>query len=92
MVADTIGAAVTDADGRGLGWGVIAKNMKDKIDQMPKGSEQQIDWYRVQSHLEVVNRAWRVPTAHPKHTYTEEEAAAVFSSARSFMRDLSALA
>jgi hypothetical protein len=61
VVASKIGATVTDVHGRGLGWGIIADNMKAKIDKMPKGSDEQTKWYRVQSFLEVVNRAWRVP-------------------------------
>lgn len=91
-VADKIGATVTDVHGRGLGWGVIAGNMKTKIDKMPKGSDEQTKWYRVQSFLEVVNRAWRAPTAHPKKTYTPEEARKVFEATKAFMQELATLA
>ena len=73
-VADKLGAAIEDGDGKGLAWGVVAGNMKDIIDNMPKGSAEKVKWYRVQSALVVVNRAWRVPTNHPKSVYTEEEA------------------
>jgi hypothetical protein len=92
VVADKIGAAVTDEHGRGLTWGVIAANMKTKIDRMPKGSDEQTRWYRAQSFLEVVNRAWRTPTAHPKKTYTAEEARRIFEATKAFMRELAPLA
>jgi len=90
VVASKLGAAITDAHGKGLGWGVIAQNMKSKIDSLPKGSSEQITWYRVQQNLEAVNRAWRVPTNHPKETYTDEQAREVFITAKAFMRELSA--
>jgi hypothetical protein len=91
VVADKIGAAIKDEHGKTLPWGVIASNMKGKIDKMPKGSAEQIKWYRVQSQLEAVNRAWRVPTAHPGETYTPEQARAVFNATQSFMQELTAL-
>jgi hypothetical protein len=91
-VANKIGAAVVDGDGKGLPWGVIADNMKPIIDRMlPKGGEEQIKWYRVQHELVVVNRAWRVPTNHPKETYTLEQARQVFDATKVFMKELSAL-
>ena len=92
VVASKIGATVTDVHGRGLGWGIIADNMKAKIDKMPKGSDEQTKWYRVQSFLEVVNRAWRAPTAHPKKTYTPAEARKVFEATKAFMQELAPLA
>jgi hypothetical protein len=92
VIADKIGAAVTDEHGRGLAWGVIAANMKARIDQMPRGSNEQVKWYRTQALLEVVNRAWRVPTAHPKKTYTLEEAKRVFEATKAFMEELAPLA
>ncbi len=88
VIGPRIGAAVQDADGKGLPWGVIARNMKDKIDRLPKGSDEQVRWYRAHSFLEVLNRAWRAPTAHPKQTYTAEEAEAVMNAAKSFMQEL----
>jgi hypothetical protein len=91
VVADKIGAAVTDVHGRGLAWGVIAANMKARIDQMPRGSDEQAKWYRTQALLEVVNRAWGVPTAHPKKTYIPEEARRVFEATKAFMQELATL-
>lgn len=91
VVAIRLGAAIQDQHGRGLGWGVIADNMKPKIDSMTKGSEEQIRWYRAQQHLVVINRAWRVPTNHPKQTYTADQACEVFDAAKAFMRELAEL-
>jgi hypothetical protein len=90
-VAGKIGATVIDEHGKRLPWGVIANNMKIVIDRMQKGSDHQIKWYRVQNQLEVVNRAWRVPTAHPKQTYTPDEAYRVFDATKGFMQELSPL-
>jgi hypothetical protein len=91
LIANKIGAAITDEHGKGLPWGVIADNMKPKIDKMAKGSDEQIRWYRVQNSLVVVNRAWRVPTNHPKQTYTPEQAREVFDATKGFMKELVAL-
>ncbi|WP_129274884.1 hypothetical protein [Bradyrhizobium betae] len=90
-IADKIGATVRDSNGKGLPWGVIADNMRPKIDAMTKGSDEQIKWYRVQHDLVVVNRAWRVPTNHPKETYTPEQAEEVFDATRAFMKELAPL-
>jgi hypothetical protein len=92
VIANKLGATIHDGNGKGLPWGVIAENMKPLIDRMPQGSHEQIKWYRVQTHLVAVNRAWRVPTAHPKQTYTPEEAQAVFDATKSFMQELASLA
>jgi len=90
-IANSIGATVTDAHGRGLPWGVIADNMKPKIDAMMRGSSEQVKWYRVQQDLVTVNRAWRVPTNHPKETYTTQQAQEVFDATGAFMRELAPL-
>lgn len=91
VVANKIGAAITDQYERGLPWGIIASNMKPIIDKMTKGSEEQAKWYRVHMMLESVGRAWRNPTAHPKKTYTVEEARRVFYTAKSFIQELAPL-
>jgi hypothetical protein len=91
VIANKIGASILDAGGKGLPWGVIAENMKPKIDAMQKGSQAQIKWYRVQNNLVVVNRAWRVPTNHPKETYTLDQAVEVFDATKAFMKELAAL-
>jgi hypothetical protein len=92
VIADKIGAAIQDQYGRGLPWGVIADNMKPKIDAMARGSEEQISWYRVQQDLVVINRAWRVPTNHPKESYSPDEAQEIFDATKAFMKELASLA
>jgi hypothetical protein len=92
VIADKIGATIKHVNGKGLPWGVIADNMKQKIDAMTKGSDDQIKWYRVQHNLVVVNRAWRVPTSHPKETYTIDQSREVFNATKAFMRGLAGLA
>lgn len=87
-IANKIGATIEDEHGKGLSWGVIAQNMKPIIDKMRKGSSEQIKWYKIQAFLETVNRAWRAPTAHPKQTYTPEEARNVFEATKAFMQEL----
>ncbi|MBR0833770.1 hypothetical protein JQ612_11250 [Bradyrhizobium manausense] len=91
MIAEKLGATVQDEHGRYLGWGLIANNMRSKIDAMTPGSDEQIRWYRVQQDLVAVNRAWRVPTNHPKETYTPDQAREVFDSTKAFMKELSLL-
>jgi hypothetical protein len=92
MIATKLGATVVDEYGRGLSWGVIATNIKHKVDKLQKGSPEQNKWYKVHAYLETVNRAWRVPTAHPKQTYTVDEAQAVLDATKAFMRELAPLA
>lgn len=91
IIGTKLGATTEDVHGRGLAWGVVAGNMRPIIDAMPVGSDQQTKWYRVQQDLVAVNRAWRVPTNHPKETYTEEQAQEVFDATRAFMRELAPL-
>lgn len=92
VIAGELGASVQDANGKGLPWGVIASNMKPKIDDLPRGSAEQIQWYKVHSYLESINRAWRAPTAHPKQTYTEEETLNVINAVKGFIQELATLA
>ena len=54
---------------------------------MPKGRNRDT-WSNVHSHLYHVKQTWRNDTMHPKTTYTETEAAAVFDAVRSFMVEL----
>ncbi len=92
VIAAKIGATVCDQHGKGLPWGIIADNMKPKIDAMIRGSSEQISWYRVQQDLVVINRAWRVPTSHPKESYSPEEAQEIFNATKAFMKELAPLA
>ncbi len=91
MAGTKLGASIIDNCGKGLAWGVIAQNMKLKIDAMTSDKPLQVRWYRVHSFLEAFNRAWRAPTAHPKQTYTREESQDVMNTARALMNELASL-
>lgn len=43
------------------------------------------------SHLYAVKVAWRNEVMHPKQTYTQEQAEAIFENVRTFVRDLAGL-
>lgn len=92
VIANKLGATTKNRHGQGLPWGVIASNMKLIIDALPKGSAEQIKWLRVHSYLDGVNRAWRNETAHPKQTYTIDEARNVFEATKAFMQEIAPLA
>ncbi len=81
-LANGLGKSVT-----GKTWGVMLSDMDNAIQAMPKG-ETKNAWSSVRSHLYHVKQAWRNDTMHPKTTYTEEEAKAVFFAVRSFMIEL----
>jgi HEPN domain-containing protein len=85
-----LNANVKDVDGNFRPWKSMTDNIKIEIDKMPK-SDASTNWYRVQTSLESLARAWRNPTMHPKQTYTEEEAREVFQASRSFMRHVAPL-
>jgi hypothetical protein len=71
-------------------WGKLLSDMETKIKRMPKG-EKKDSWSESHSHLYHVKQAWRNKTMHPKKTYTQEEAEAVFAAVRVFMRHLATL-
>lgn len=71
-------------------WGKILSDIHQKIEAMPKGEERN-RWSESHSHLYHVKQAWRNDTMHPKKTYTDDQAQAVFDAVRSFMRHLASL-
>ena len=71
-------------------WGKLLSDIEQKIKEMPKGDERD-KWSRSHTHLYHVKQAWRNNTMHPKKTYTQDEAGAVFSAVKSFLIDLSTL-
>ena len=71
-------------------WGKLLSDMEKKIEAMPKGDARD-QWSESHAHLYHVKQAWRNKTMHPKKTYTDEEAHAVFAAVRSFMRHLAPL-
>jgi HEPN domain-containing protein len=71
-------------------WGKILSDIGASIEAMPKG-EKRNRWSESHSHLYHVKQAWRNDTMHPKKTYTEDQAQAVFTAVRSFMQHLAPL-
>ncbi|MGH6870687.1 MAG: hypothetical protein ACREHE_04195 [Rhizomicrobium sp.] len=71
-------------------WGMLLSDIAKKIETLPK-DDQRTKWSEVHSHLYHVKEAWRNDTMHPKQTYTTEEAQAIFTAVKTFMRSLSAL-
>jgi HEPN domain-containing protein len=65
-------------------WGKLLADIAKLIEAMPKGANRNA-WSAVTTHLYHVKQAWRNDTMHPKTTYTEVEAEAVFAAVRTFM-------
>lgn len=81
-LADTLGVAKVEKE-----WGKLLADIGSAIEAMPKGKERDT-WSSVHSHLYHVKQAWRNDTMHPKTTYTEAEAEAVFAAVKTFMAEL----
>ena len=90
VLATRTNAVVENANGETLPWGILVSNLKDKIDVMP-ASHMKDEWCKIHALLHSVNRAYRTKTAHPKTTYTQEEALNVLSATKSFMQHLEAV-
>jgi HEPN domain-containing protein len=71
-------------------WGKLLSDIRAKVEAMPKGDTRD-KWSESHTHLYHVKQAWRNVTMHPKRTYTEQEAKAVFDAVSSFMRHLAPL-
>jgi hypothetical protein len=71
-------------------WGKLLSDIGNIIKEMPLGSVRD-KWSEVHTHLYHVKQAWRNNTMHPKQTYTDVEAEAIFSAVRVFMNGLAAL-
>jgi len=90
-LADKLGAnIISEKTGEILCWGVLVGNMKAPIDKMNKGKKKDA-WCKAHALLHSVNRSFRTETAHPKKTYTEDEAKAVVDSVKAFISELGEL-
>jgi hypothetical protein len=78
---------IIDKNNTDLEWGKILANMKVPIEKMQAGPQRD-RWSGRLTLLYHVNKAWRSDTMHPKKTYTEAEARAVFDAVGAFMKDL----
>jgi len=68
-------------------WGKLLSDINVAILKMPKGIDRDVS-SESHSHLYHVKQAWRNPTMHPKKTYSDAEAKALFDAVRSFMHHL----
>ena len=81
-LADTLGVTKIEKE-----WGKLLAEIGGTIEAMPKGKERDT-WSSLHSHLYHVKQSWRNDTMHPKTTYTETEAEAVFAAVKTFMVEL----
>ena len=81
-LADTLGVTKIEKE-----WGKLLADIGGAIEAMPKGKERNT-WSSIHSHLYHVKQSWRNDTMHPKTTYTEAEAEAVFAAVKTFMVEL----
>ena len=81
-LADTLGVTKIEKE-----WGKLLSDIGRAIEAMPKGKKRD-SWSSIHSHLYHVKQSWRNDTMHPKTTYTEAEAVAVFAAVRTFMVEL----
>ncbi|CAM8667928.1 hypothetical protein [Sphingobium sp.] len=90
VLAERLGATYQSKNGETLSWGKLTSNIKAKIDEMERGTDQD-DLLRAYMLLHSCNRAYRTKTAHPGIKYTQEEADTVLRSTKSFMSEMAGL-
>ena len=71
-------------------WGKLLADIKPIIESMKPGDMRNA-WSETFSLLYHVKQSWRNDTMHPKQTYTEDEARAIFSAVNAFMKSLASL-
>src|SRR5258708_4695303 len=71
------------------------QNILDEANKNIKGRDHRLPETKTcaesASHLYNVKVAWRNEVMHPKQTYTDEEALAIFNNVRTFIGDLAEL-
>lgn len=72
-------------------WQPILDEINKAIKAMDHKLPQTKAYAATSAHLYNVKIAWRNEVMHPKQTYTEEEARAVFTATRTFIRDLASM-
>lgn len=71
-------------------WGKLLSDIGKAIEPMPKGPKRN-RWSEAHTHLYHVKQAWRNDTMHPKQTYTEVEARAIYTAVGVFSQSLAKL-
>jgi hypothetical protein len=77
------------------GWlAIINDKLEPAIDALPQNTQPEKDRKRelqqARAHLHAIRLGWRNDTMHPKETYTEDEAIALFGHVKTFMKHLAA--
>jgi hypothetical protein len=69
-------------------WQEIINKIRSKLNEVwPKHKDPNRQPYEnLLGHLETVKNAWRVPTVHPKMTYTDDQAEDVMTGVKAFVR------
>jgi hypothetical protein len=91
ILGSTHDVTIADKNGNSLSWGGLVANINAKTVSLPEG-EIKRKWHEAGSLLYYVKEAWRNGTMHPKQTYTEEEAIAIFGTVKAFVVSLVDLA
>ena len=86
-LGDRLGVTVVDKHNRELPWGQILGNVSGAIERLPVGPERDA-LSGIHAMLYSVKQAWRNSTMHPRETYTDEEAEALFGAVRAFLATL----
>lgn len=84
---DKLGATLTEEKN----WQSILNDINSAIKAMDHKLPQTKAYAATSAHLYNVKIAWRNEVMHPKQTYTEEEARAIFGAVRTFIRDLASM-
>jgi hypothetical protein len=76
-------------------WGTISSHINGALRRLPKSTRAERANYQAfattAAYLDNVRVAWRNPTMHPKETYSDDEATAIFGFTKQFMQHLAGL-
>ncbi len=71
-------------------WGKLLSDISKAVEAMPKGVKRD-KWSEAHTHLYHVKQAWRNDTMHPRQTYSEAEAKAIYTAVGVFAQALARL-
>ncbi len=85
QLCETLGVEEVEVE-----WGPLLGSLKPKIEAMKK-DEKRKKWLEVHSLLYNVKEAWRNETMHPKASYSDEEAAEIYTAVKAFTKSFVSL-
>jgi hypothetical protein len=91
---DKLGVSLVNAMGKDKNWQNLLDEANKKIRQLSALTPPDplsVPYARISANLYSVKLAWRNEVMHPKETYTDEEAEAVFAATRAFMAELASV-